>query len=67
MGLLRCQLIDCVLDDYSKARRKLGDAELTSNLESEMETTGEQRPTRKRYVCKNGMAAWLGWDTGLET
>jgi len=36
-----------VLDNYSKARLKLRDAELTSNLESEIEGAGEEK--RKRY------------------
>ena len=43
----------CNIDDYLKARMKLRDAELTSNLESEMEAPGERPERKKRYVPLN--------------
>lgn len=43
----------CNIDDYLKARGKLRDAELTSNLESEMEAAGERPKRRKWYVKLN--------------
>ena len=39
-----------LLDDYAKARKKLARAEMTSNLESEMEAATERPERKKRYA-----------------